>query len=259
MRRSLLDWEDKTLVQLAHQFEREGLRITWRYVARRMAKSKRTGRELHLRLASLKRTYGKQLANFPPCFFGGSSPASPRFFERGRSVGRRQGQNITKLGGAGSRGGGDSCGIGREKDSHGGTGLINTDHVGHSHGMDRLGVVGPGNGGRRGELLKRGYATKHIGGGSDHTVAGERGGAGGDDTAPGCSPSTVVMLVVLVRINKASAALTTTEIVIAKFASVALIKVKLSPSEVARWCWARLCWARPTRRRWRRTWRHWAI
>ncbi|KAG4056304.1 hypothetical protein PC123_g8645 [Phytophthora cactorum] len=76
-----------------------------------MAKSKRTGRELQLRLASLKYTYGKQLSNFPPCFFGGSSPTPPSFFWRGRSGGRRQGQIITKLGGAGSRGGRDSCGI----------------------------------------------------------------------------------------------------------------------------------------------------
>ncbi|KAG3079251.1 hypothetical protein PI125_g20768 [Phytophthora idaei] len=106
MRTNFLNWEDKTLVQLAHQFEREGLRITWRYVEHRVAKLKSTGRELQLRLASLKRTNGKQLSNVPPYFFGGSSPAPPRFFGRGRTVGRRQGQSITKLGGAGSRGAG---------------------------------------------------------------------------------------------------------------------------------------------------------
>ncbi|KAG3095594.1 hypothetical protein PI125_g16206 [Phytophthora idaei] len=45
------------------------MRITWSYVARRMAKSKRTGSELRLRLTSLKRPYGKTLSRFPPCFF----------------------------------------------------------------------------------------------------------------------------------------------------------------------------------------------
>ncbi|KAG2897436.1 hypothetical protein JG687_00012666 [Phytophthora cactorum] len=57
MRTSFQDWEDKLLVQIALQFEHEGLRITWNYVARRMAKTKRSGRELRQRLASLKRTY----------------------------------------------------------------------------------------------------------------------------------------------------------------------------------------------------------
>ncbi|KAF1781526.1 hypothetical protein GQ600_27634 [Phytophthora cactorum] len=33
--------EDKELVQIAFQFEREGLRITWDYVARRMRTSAR--------------------------------------------------------------------------------------------------------------------------------------------------------------------------------------------------------------------------
>ncbi|EGZ30598.1 hypothetical protein PHYSODRAFT_374189, partial [Phytophthora sojae] len=61
--------EDKQLVQIALQFEIEGLRITWDYVARQMEKTKRTSRELRLRLASLKRTYGKSIRNFPRCFF----------------------------------------------------------------------------------------------------------------------------------------------------------------------------------------------
>ncbi|KAG3109531.1 hypothetical protein PI124_g12152 [Phytophthora idaei] len=181
-----------------------------------MAKSKRTGRELQLRLASLKHTYGKQLSNFPSCFFGGSSPTQPSLSGRGRSGGRRQGQSITKLGGAGSRGGGDSCGIsqsgiGSERDSYGGTGRINARHVGHGHDMDGLGVVGP----------------------VSIPSLGKEGVLEAMALLPVVAPSTVVMLVVLVRIDKASAALTTTEIVIAKPAAVTLIKAKLSPSEVA--------------------------
>ncbi|KAF1788221.1 hypothetical protein GQ600_15228 [Phytophthora cactorum] len=39
-----------------------------------MAKSKRTATELRLRLASLKRTYGKAVKDFPRCYFGGSAP-----------------------------------------------------------------------------------------------------------------------------------------------------------------------------------------
>ncbi|KAG3068051.1 hypothetical protein PC122_g17106 [Phytophthora cactorum] len=62
--------EDKLVVQIAFQFEREGLRITWDYVARRM-KTKRPARQLRLRLASLKRTYGKSISGLPPCFLGG--------------------------------------------------------------------------------------------------------------------------------------------------------------------------------------------
>ncbi|KAG3111859.1 hypothetical protein PI124_g8280 [Phytophthora idaei] len=74
MRTNFLDWEDKQLVQTALEFEREGIRVTWAYVARRMAKSKRTATEPRLRLASLKRTYGTAVKDFPRCFFGGSAP-----------------------------------------------------------------------------------------------------------------------------------------------------------------------------------------
>ncbi|KAG3060758.1 hypothetical protein PC116_g23917 [Phytophthora cactorum] len=56
MRTSFQDWKDKALVSIALQFDKEVIRITWSYVARRMAKSKRTGSELRLRLTSLKRT-----------------------------------------------------------------------------------------------------------------------------------------------------------------------------------------------------------
>ncbi|KAG3021477.1 hypothetical protein PC121_g7942 [Phytophthora cactorum] len=44
MRTSFADAEDKLLVQIAFQFEREGLRITWDYVVRRM-KTKRPARQ----------------------------------------------------------------------------------------------------------------------------------------------------------------------------------------------------------------------
>jgi hypothetical protein len=70
MRTSFTDNEDKLLVQIALQFEREGLRITWAYVARRM-KTKRSANELRLRLTSLKSTYGKTISTFPRCFFSG--------------------------------------------------------------------------------------------------------------------------------------------------------------------------------------------
>ncbi|KAG3050678.1 hypothetical protein PI125_g26402 [Phytophthora idaei] len=70
MRTSFADAEDKLVVQIAFQFEREGLRITWDFVACRM-KTKRPARQLRPRLASLKRTYGKSISGFPPCFLGG--------------------------------------------------------------------------------------------------------------------------------------------------------------------------------------------
>ncbi|KAJ8579186.1 hypothetical protein ON010_g5 [Phytophthora cinnamomi] len=69
MRTSFSDSEDKALVQIAFLFEREGLRITWEYVARQM-RTNRPVRQLKCRLASLKRTYGKSLKDFPRCFFG---------------------------------------------------------------------------------------------------------------------------------------------------------------------------------------------
>ncbi|KAE9156828.1 hypothetical protein PF005_g33070, partial [Phytophthora fragariae] len=77
MRTSFTDGEDKLLVQIALQFEREGLRVTWAYVARRM-KTKRSANELRLRLASLKRIYGNSISGFPPWFFSGL--ASRRIF-----------------------------------------------------------------------------------------------------------------------------------------------------------------------------------
>lgn len=49
------------------------MRITWDYVARRM-KTMHTAHELRLRLVSLKRTYGKSIRGFLPCFFAGLHP-----------------------------------------------------------------------------------------------------------------------------------------------------------------------------------------
>ncbi|KAG3172538.1 hypothetical protein PC128_g18509 [Phytophthora cactorum] len=74
MRTSFLDWEAKQLVQIAPELENEDIWVTWDYVARHMAKSKRTASQLRFRLTSLKRTYGKTVKNFPRCFFGGTAP-----------------------------------------------------------------------------------------------------------------------------------------------------------------------------------------
>eukprot|EP00644_Phytophthora_capsici_P011371 jgi/Phyca11/119155/e_gw1.37.311.1 len=74
MRANFYEWEDKQLVQIALEFEDEGVRISWDYVARRMVKSKRTLNQLRLRLVCLKRTYRTTLRQFPRCFFSGSAP-----------------------------------------------------------------------------------------------------------------------------------------------------------------------------------------
>eukprot|EP00644_Phytophthora_capsici_P012141 jgi/Phyca11/106714/e_gw1.12.687.1 len=62
------DTEDNLLMQIVYQFAREGLRVTWSYVAQRMY-TRRSFNKLRVRIASLKRTYGKLLQNFPLCFF----------------------------------------------------------------------------------------------------------------------------------------------------------------------------------------------
>ncbi|KAF1785786.1 hypothetical protein GQ600_15286 [Phytophthora cactorum] len=58
MRTSFHDWEDKQLVRIALEFENEGIRVTWDYVARRMERLRRTPRELKVRLATLKAPTG---------------------------------------------------------------------------------------------------------------------------------------------------------------------------------------------------------
>ncbi|KAG2919761.1 hypothetical protein PC110_g12857 [Phytophthora cactorum] len=42
---SFLDWKDKQLVQIALEFDKEAIRVTWVYVARCMTKSQRTASE----------------------------------------------------------------------------------------------------------------------------------------------------------------------------------------------------------------------
>ncbi|KAG3176220.1 hypothetical protein PC128_g17386 [Phytophthora cactorum] len=59
MRTSVHDREDIALAQFAQRFERESLRSTWEHVAGWLATIKRTTRELKMRLASLKKTFGK--------------------------------------------------------------------------------------------------------------------------------------------------------------------------------------------------------
>jgi hypothetical protein len=83
MRTTFRDWEDKQLVQIALVFENEGVRVAWEYVARCMAKSKRIASQLRMRLAALKRTYGKVIKGFPPCFIGGSAPGQRLLSSRG--------------------------------------------------------------------------------------------------------------------------------------------------------------------------------
>ncbi|KAF1787089.1 hypothetical protein PC116_g22334 [Phytophthora cactorum] len=70
LRTSFHDWEDKQLVRIALEFENEGIRVTWDYVARRMERSSRTP----CRLATLKRTYGKRVRDFPRCSFSSATP-----------------------------------------------------------------------------------------------------------------------------------------------------------------------------------------
>ncbi|KAF1784636.1 hypothetical protein GQ600_15978 [Phytophthora cactorum] len=69
LRTSFTNTEDKLLVQIAYQFEKEGLRNTWRYVAKN--KTKHPSNELRLRLANIKRTHGKSLRHFPRSLFTG--------------------------------------------------------------------------------------------------------------------------------------------------------------------------------------------
>ncbi|OWZ03519.1 Histone methylation protein, partial [Phytophthora megakarya] len=71
---SFLDGEDKQLVSLALEYESAGKRIAWDDLASRMRK-KRPWREFYERLRALKRTYGKDLAAFPRCFFPRAVPA----------------------------------------------------------------------------------------------------------------------------------------------------------------------------------------
>ncbi|KUG01268.1 hypothetical protein AM587_10001002 [Phytophthora nicotianae] len=94
MRTSFTDAEDKLLVQIAYEFEKEGIRVTWSYVARRM-RTMRPSNELRIRLASLKRTYGKSLHDFPRCFFASSNGTA--LLSRRRPSGGRQGSGTRAI------------------------------------------------------------------------------------------------------------------------------------------------------------------
>ncbi|KAG7381827.1 hypothetical protein PHYPSEUDO_005610 [Phytophthora pseudosyringae] len=76
MRTSFSDLEDKKLVVLVSEYERQGIRVVKKNVARKMPCS-RPPKQLEMRLRALKRTYGKQLTSFPPCFFTSSTPPHP--------------------------------------------------------------------------------------------------------------------------------------------------------------------------------------
>ncbi|KAG6945999.1 hypothetical protein JG688_00016263 [Phytophthora aleatoria] len=117
---------------------------------------------LHWQRCSLKRTYGKSLSNFPPCFFGGSYTAPPtclRVTGRSRSGGRRDGQGGTGLSGAGLRGCGvrgiDQGGEAGHGDDHD-SGRINADQGGDDHRRNRLSTIRRGGASRRREQLHRG-------------------------------------------------------------------------------------------------------
>ncbi|KAG3113930.1 hypothetical protein PI124_g12627 [Phytophthora idaei] len=110
-------------------------------------------------LTSLKRAYGKSLSNFPPCVFGGSSPAPPRLLRvagRGRSGGLIDEHGDTGLIGASLGGGGvcviDQGGTGGQGGDHD-NGLINADQGGEGHRRNGLDTIGRGGAGRRGEHL----------------------------------------------------------------------------------------------------------
>lgn len=66
---TFLEEEDKRLVQLARSYADQGVPVAWREVAKKMRRWQRKPKELEQRLNSLKRTFGTNLAAFPPSFF----------------------------------------------------------------------------------------------------------------------------------------------------------------------------------------------
>ncbi|KAF4129248.1 Histone methylation protein DOT1 [Phytophthora infestans] len=75
MRTTFSDNEDKRLVMLALEFEILGSRVVWDDISRKMP-GRRAPKPLEMRLRTLKRTYGKQPARFPPCFLSTHRPHS---------------------------------------------------------------------------------------------------------------------------------------------------------------------------------------
>ncbi|KAE9161819.1 hypothetical protein PF005_g31089 [Phytophthora fragariae] len=63
---TFLEEEDKMLVQQARRYTDRGERIAWGQVQKKMRRWGRTSKELSQRLNSLKKTYGTNLAVFPP-------------------------------------------------------------------------------------------------------------------------------------------------------------------------------------------------
>ncbi|KAE9352153.1 hypothetical protein PF008_g5611 [Phytophthora fragariae] len=69
---TFLEEDDKMLVQQARRYTDRGERVAWGQVQNKMRRWSRTSKELSQRLNSLKKTYGTNLAVFPPPF---STPA----------------------------------------------------------------------------------------------------------------------------------------------------------------------------------------
>ncbi|TDH68912.1 hypothetical protein CCR75_004158 [Bremia lactucae] len=63
------DDEDRQLVQLAHLFSRKGRQILWGTLTQRMKGTTKSKEALRQRLKTLKRTYGRNLEDFPEWFF----------------------------------------------------------------------------------------------------------------------------------------------------------------------------------------------
>jgi hypothetical protein len=61
---------------LALEYESQHKRVRWKEVARAM-RGKRSAQELECRLRVLKRTYGRELARFPRCFFSSVPTTAP--------------------------------------------------------------------------------------------------------------------------------------------------------------------------------------
>ncbi|KAE8978407.1 hypothetical protein PR001_g24853 [Phytophthora rubi] len=75
---SFTDTQDKRLVVLALEYESQSKRVVWKEVARAM-RGKHSTQALENRLRVLKRTYGRDLARFPRCFFSTASPQTTNF------------------------------------------------------------------------------------------------------------------------------------------------------------------------------------
>ncbi|EEY62891.1 uncharacterized protein PITG_15327 [Phytophthora infestans T30-4] len=73
MRTNFTDAQDKRIVALALEYKSQHKRVEWKELARAM-RSKHSVQALENRLRALKRTYGRDLSRFPPCFFSTSTP-----------------------------------------------------------------------------------------------------------------------------------------------------------------------------------------